>query len=472
MIRGLKIRSGSWFICFAVTEHIEVSMKTFNLVSLGCAKNLVDSELMTGSLLSAGWQMKEDPAEADVLIVNTCGFIQPAVEEAIDEILSLAEYKAEDARRKLVVTGCMVQRYQQKLMEELPEVDLWVGTEGPDRLAMYIEQMIAGAPEVLHLPDRRLMSVEMERALSHPYFSSWLKITEGCDNRCSYCMIPSIRGKLRSREINDLVKEAKLLEEKGVKELNLIAQDLTAYGNDLSTDVNLPILLEKLIDTTSIDWIRLLYLYPNRIDRRLIEIMKGSRRIVPYLDIPFQHVSDAVLKRMNRNYTEKELYSLVDRLRMDIPDLALRTTFLLGFPGETKQDVEAVERFIRDVQFDHLGVFPYANEEGCPSESYSDQIDEEEKLIRVDRILSLQKEISKKKLQRFVGTTQDVLVEGVSAETDLLLQGRTKYQAPEIDGLVYINEGMVNPGEIIEVEITEAHIYDLVGNVKEQKQID
>lgn len=442
-------------------------MKTFNLVSLGCAKNLVDSELMTGSLLSSGWTIVEDPAEASVLVINTCGFIQPAVEEAIDEILILAEYKHADPSKKLVVAGCMVQRYRDALGGELPEVDLWIGTEAPDRMALYIEDMLAGDCEKLQLPQRRLMDSAMERALSHPYFSSWMKITEGCDNKCTYCMIPAIRGKLRSRDMADLVHEAKLLEAKGVQELNLIAQDLTAYGNDLSSDVNLVSLLQSILDNTTIPWIRLLYLYPNRIEPKLIQVMKENKRIVPYLDIPFQHVSDAVLHRMNRHYTQKELRDLIETLRNELPDIALRTTFLLGFPGETEADVVAVERFIREIEFDHLGVFPYANEEGCPSEHYNEQASEEMKQQRVERILSLQKEISMNRLKRFIGTTQQVLVEGLSEETDLLLQGRTRYQAPEIDGLVYINDGVANPGEIVEVEITEAHFYDLVGNVKE-----
>lgn len=442
-------------------------MKTFNLVSLGCAKNLVDSELMTGSLLSSGWTIVEDPAEASVLVINTCGFIQPAVEEAIDEILILAEYKHADPSKKLVVAGCMVQRYRDALGGELPEVDLWIGTEAPDRMALYIEDMLAGDCEKLQLPQRRLMDSAMERALSHPYFSSWMKITEGCDNKCTYCMIPAIRGKLRSRDMADLVHEAKLLEAKGVQELNLIAQDLTAYGNDLSSDVNLVSLLQSILDNTTIPWIRLLYLYPNRIEPKLIQVMKENKRIVPYLDIPFQHVSDAVLHRMNRHYTQKELRDLIETLRNELPDIALRTTFLLGFPGETEADVVAVERFIREIEFDHLGVFPYANEEGCPSEHYNEQVSEEMKQQRVERILSLQKEISMNRLKRFIGTTQQVLVEGLSEETDLLLQGRTRYQAPEIDGLVYINDGVANPGEIVEVEITEAHFYDLVGNVKE-----
>lgn len=446
-------------------------MRTFNLVSLGCAKNLVDSEIMTGTLIASGWQLTQDPAESAVIIVNTCGFIQPAVEEAIDEILSLAKYKEEDSAKKLVVAGCLVQRYQERLVDELPEVDLWVGTEAPDRLADYIERLISGDKSVLHLPARRLMNVSMDRALSHPYFSSWLKITEGCDNRCAYCMIPSIRGDLRSRPVNDLIAEAKLLESKGVKEINLIAQDLTAYGDDLGKKDTLSLLLQNVIGETTIPWIRLLYLYPNRISTDLIEIIRDNQSIVPYLDIPFQHVQDAVLARMNRLYTQKELYILIDNLKKQIPDIALRTTFLLGFPGEKEADIQAVERFMQDVQFDHVGVFPYANEEGCPSEKYGDQIPEEEKQARVDRILSMQRDISKKRLERFIGTTQDVLVEGVSEETDLLLQGRTRYQAPEIDGKVYINEGVVNPGEIVQVEITEAHIYDLVGNVKEQEQM-
>ncbi len=441
-------------------------MTKVHLVSLGCAKNLVDSEVMLGVLENAGWQITDSPEESNILLINTCGFIQPAVEEAIEEILELSKYKEDDPSKKLVVTGCMVQRYKEGLIDELPEVDLFVGTEGILDIVKYIEELSEETDTAsLKLPPRMLMDSTMPRRVSTPFFRSWLKITEGCDNRCSYCMIPSIRGDLRSRSMSDLAVESTRLENGGVKELCLIAQDLTAYGDDLPANTNITQLLKELLTGTTIPWLRLLYLYPSGITDELISIIAENERIVPYLDIPFQHVSDSVLTRMNRRYTNKDLYELVEKLRNKIPNLSLRTTFLLGFPGETDRDILELENFIKDVQFDHLGVFGYANENGCPSEKYDNQCGEDVKQQRVDHILSLQSNISQNKLKRYVGQTMSVLVEGVSRESDLLLEGRTKFQAPEIDGCVYITEGNVNQGDIVDVEITDAQIYDLVGRV-------
>lgn len=441
-------------------------MTKVHLVSLGCAKNLVDSEVMLGVLENAGWQITDSPEESNVLLINTCGFIQPAVEEAIEEILELSKYKEDDPAKKLVVTGCMVQRYKDGLISELPEVDLFVGTEGILDIVKYIEGLGEKTETAsLKLPPRMLMDSTMPRRVSTPFYRSWLKITEGCDNRCSYCMIPSIRGDLRSRSMSDLVVESTRLEQGGVKELCLIAQDLTAYGDDLLANTNITQLLHELIAGTTIPWLRLLYLYPSGITDELISIIADNERIVPYLDIPFQHVSDSVLARMNRRYTNKSLYELIEKLRNKIPHLSLRTTFLLGFPGETDSDILELEKFIQDVQFDHLGVFGYANENGCPSEKFDKQCGKDVKQQRVDHIMSVQSNISQNKLKRYIGQTMSVLVEGVSRESDLLLEGRTKFQAPDIDGCVYITEGNVNQGDIVDVEITDAQVYDLVGKV-------
>ena len=444
-------------------------MKSFHLVSLGCAKNLVDSELMLGGLFENGWQMVDDPDTANVIIINTCGFIQPAVEEAIEEILSMVEIKKSDSQKKLVVSGCMVQRYKDALVEELPEVDLFIGTEGAPVLAVILEDLLnSNTEKQLLLPDRMIMDASMPRSISTPFYRSWLKITEGCDNHCSYCMIPSIRGQLRSRGIEDLISEAKLLEQNGVKELCLIAQDLTAYGDDLDEQSNLEELLNGLLSETTIPWLRLLYLYPTGINDKLINLIKENSRIVPYLDIPFQHVSDHVLKMMKRRYGKKDIYKVVQKLRDAIPDIAIRTTFLLGFPGETEEDIKELEECIKELQFDHLGVFAYTNEEGSVSENFDDQLSEEVKQERVNHVLSLQSSISAVRMKQYIGKTVEVIVEGTSKETDLLLEGRTQYQAPEIDGCVYINEGEVSLGDIVEVEITEAQIYDLVGRVAEK----
>ncbi len=440
--------------------------RIFHLVSLGCPKNLVDSEVVYGLLEEAGWQGVDDPEEAAVLIINTCGFIQPAVEESIEEILQLAAYKYEDPAKKLVVLGCLVQRFREKLEAELEEVDLFVGTEGVPQVAILLDNLVEGKQlDSLIIAAPFLMSSALPRRRSTPFYRAWLKITEGCDNRCSYCLIPSIRGRLRSRSEEDLIEEARGLVAGGVRELSLVAQDLTAYGTDLYGERRLESLVTRLLDETSVDWIRLLYLYPSTVSPELLDIIAGNSRIVPYLDIPLQHVSSKILKAMNRRYTREEVIGLVGAIRNRIPDAALRTTLLLGFPGESEEDVREVEAFLREMELDHVGVFGYANEEGSAAEKFSGQVDEAEKRARLERIITLQAEISQRRLQRFVNTVEPVLIEGVSRETDLLLEGRTRYQAPDIDGCVLINEGDTRFGEIVDVEITEAQTYDLIGRI-------
>ncbi|SHO46177.1 30S ribosomal protein S12 methylthiotransferase RimO [Desulfopila aestuarii] len=446
-------------------------MRSFHLVSLGCAKNLVDSELIIGNMTTEGWRFVEDPEAADLLMLNTCGFIQPAVEEAIEEILELARIKEQHPEQKLVVVGCLVQRYKETLPDELPEVDLFVGTEGCHDMAARVGRLF-GAESVaqVELPDRFIMDSSLPRTLTTPFFRAWFKVTEGCDNRCSYCMIPSIRGNLRSRPIDDLLREACRLEAQGVRELSLIAQDLTAYGNDLGQGTHLTALLERLLRETTIPWLRLLYLYPSGIDERLLALMADNERIVPYLDIPFQHVSSRVLQGMNRRYTSDDLYRLIERIRRYLPEVALRTTFLVGFPGETERDLDELITFLKDSQLDHVGVFPYANEEGCGSEHFPGQVDDEEKLSRRDRILAVQAEISTEIQKKYIGREELVLVEGVSRETDLLLEGRTRFQAPDVDGCVYINDGTANPGDLVKVLIEESQVYDLVGGIVGEAQ--
>lgn len=441
-------------------------MLRFNLISLGCAKNLVDSEVMLGSMNAIGWEHVELPEDADLLLLNTCGFIQSAVEEAIDEILELAKIKEQFPAKKLVVTGCLVQRYKEKLGEDLPEVDLFVGTEGAGDIAQLIAPLFKG--EIRNrvvLPERVLMDSSLPRIVSAPHFRAWLKVTEGCNNRCAYCMIPSIRGNLRSRQIDDLVYESVRLEQQGVKELSLIAQDSTAYGDDLGRDVNIVSLLRELLKKTSIPWIRLLYLYPSGISDELLQLMADNPRIVPYLDIPFQHVSDRVLHQMNRRYTSEALYNLLARVRDHVPDVAIRTTFLVGFPGESEQEFLEIESFLRQVRIDHVGVFAYANEEGCPSEGFTGQLPEGEKQRRCDHLLTVQFDLSKEIQKKYIGKVESVLVEGVNRETDLLLEGRTRFQAPEVDGCVHINDGIANPGDIVQVKICDTQIYDLVGGI-------
>lgn len=441
-------------------------MKTIHLTSLGCPKNFVDSEVILGLLDQCGWKVVEKPEEASVLVVNTCGFIQPAVEESIDVILELAAVKKKSAGTRLVVTGCMVQRYELKLKEEIPEIDLLIGTEGVREIHTILEKLENDAPcPEIHMPERFLMDATLPRILATPPFRAWMKITEGCDNRCSYCMIPSIRGGLRSRTIADLKKEAGLLETKGVRELSLIAQDLTAFGMEKKNRSQLTPLLNELLTATTIPWIRLLYLYPTGIDDELLEFMAANSRIVPYLDIPFQHVSTSILKRMNRPYTTEMLVNLIEKIRRILPEVALRTTFLVGFPGETEVDIEQLATFLSSMRIDHVGVFAYSNEEGSPSEFFDNQISEQEKQERVEHIHTLQASISADIQQKYIGKIEQVLVEGVSQETELLLEGRTRFQAPEIDGCVLINDGIANPGDIVQVRISESHTYDLVGAI-------
>ncbi len=441
-------------------------MAFFHLVSLGCAKNLVDSEVILGSMATSGWQFADDPEDADVLIINTCGFIQAAVEEAISEIFELVKIKECFPDKRLVVVGCLVQRYKEKLVEDLPEVDLFVGTEGAGEIAALIERLnTRDFKQRIILPDRYLMTNETPRVISTPPYRAWLKITEGCNNRCSYCMIPMIRGGLRSRTVEDLVREAKKLESLGVKELSLIAQDSTAYGRDLNNMTSLENLVRQLLEQTTIPWLRLMYLYPTGVTDDLLTLMAMNERVMPYLDIPMQHVNDGILQAMNRRYNGDQLLRVVERIRSRIPDIAIRTTFLVGFPGESEKAFMEIEDFLRKVRIDHVGVFSYANEEGAPSEKFANQVPEKIKSKRVDYLLAVQAEISAKIQKKYIGRVEQVLVEGLSNETELLLQGRTRCQAPEVDGCVLINDGIASPGDIVSVAITDAQVYDLVGGI-------
>lgn len=441
-------------------------MKRLHLVSLGCPKNLVDSEVMLGRLERDGYRVVEDPAAADLLLVNTCGFIGPAVEEAIDEILRLAAFKEDDPDKLLVVTGCLVQRYGADLQKELPEVDLFTGTDGFQEIDLLVRQASQSSGALVDLrPAGFVMDSSSARRLSTPSFRAYLKVTEGCDNLCSYCMIPAIRGRLRSRVVSDLLTEAQNLQAQGVRELTLIAQDLTAYGNDLADGSDLVQLLQGLLAETDIPWIRLLYLYPTGISDKLLQLMKEQSRILPYLDIPFQHVCDTILKKMNRRYTCADLENLLNRIRYYLPECSVRTTLMVGFPGETETDIETMVELLKKWQLDHIGVFRYEDEDGCPAFHFSGKVEDEIMQQRYNRVMEVQAAISRKKQQRYVGRIEPVLVEGISRESDLLLEGRTRFQAPEIDGCVYITAGEANVGELAQVRITEAHTYDLVGEL-------
>jgi ribosomal protein S12 methylthiotransferase len=435
--------------------------------SLGCPKNLVDSEVMSGCLQGAGYHLVGVPEEADLLLVNTCGFIGPAVEEGIDAILALSEVKKARANCKLVVTGCMVQRYGADLQKELPEVDLFLGVDDVAKVVAKLQKLTGAARQRLELQQPHyLMDSATPRALSTPPFRAYLKITEGCSNRCSYCLIPSLRGPLRSRPLADLVREAQLLAAGGTRELTLIAQDLTAYGLDLGPRrERLADLLRALLAETDIPWLRMLYLYPMRLDRTILDLVTANPRILPYFDIPLQHISNRVLKAMNRPYERHAVEELLDAIKERLPEAAIRTTFMVGFPGEKNEDVDELAEFMVARRLNHVGIFTYCNEEGCEAALLPEQCAEEVKEARKERLMELQAEISLGENSRLVGTVQPVLVEGLSRESDLLLEGRTRFQAPEIDGCVYITAGQSTPGAIVEVQITEAHHYDLVGEI-------
>ena len=442
------------------------SHKKLFMVSLGCSKNLVDSEVMLGLLENDGYSVVETPQDADLLLVNTCGFIGSAVKEAVDEILDLTRYKKDDPAKKLVVTGCLVQRYGTELQKELPEVDLFIGTDGFQEI---VERLHGKKPvSPLALPIQQpsfLMDSSLPRKVSTPAHRAYMKITEGCINRCSYCLIPSIRGPLRSRPADDLLAEARRLDAAGVKELTLVAQDLLAYGLDLDRQTNLIRLLQMLLVETGIPWIRLLYLHPARVKEELFKLMADNPRLLPYLDIPFQHVSDRILQGMNRPYTQNRLQQLMITIRNILPEAAVRTTMMVGFPGETEAEIDEMVNFLQEFRFDHLGVFAYANEEGCQAATYGEQCSEEAKEERLQKIMQLQAGISFELLQKFIGRQEQVLVEGLSRESDLLLEGRTRFQAPDIDGCVYITQGTIGPGSLVDVRITEAHTYDLIGEL-------
>ncbi len=435
--------------------------------SLGCPKNLVDSEVISGTLQAAGYLGVAEPELADILLVNTCGFITPAVEEGIDAILALAALKKNKVGRKLVVAGCMFQRNGEELRRELPLEDLFLGVDEIANVAARLAELETGAPvaETQGTPGY-LMDCRTPRLLSTPPFRSYLKITEGCSNRCSYCLIPRLRGPLRSRPLADLVQEAQLLAASGTRELTLVAQDLTAYGLDLGPrSARLTDLLRALLKETEIPWLRLLYLYPMRLNDELLQLVAAEPRVLPYFDIPLQHVNDRLLKAMNRPYTRKSVEVLLSRIRGLLPEAAVRTTFMVRFPGETESEVAELAGFMSVQKLNNVGNFCNSNEEECAAAKLPGQVEEEVKSARRDRLMGLQAEISLAHNRQLVDTIQPVLVEGVSEESDLLLEGRTRFQAPEIDGVVYITAGNCKSGEIVEVRITEAHHYDLVGEI-------
>jgi len=436
-------------------------------VSLGCPKNLVDSEVMMGQLVARGHELTPDPSQAEVLVVNTCSFIDPAKKESVDTILEMAEYKKVGRARKLIVAGCLVERYRGDIRQELPEVDALIGTNELESIVALCEGMEAprGAEPYLYHD-------LTPRVLATPRHFAYIKIAEGCDHPCTFCVIPQYRGKFRSRRFESVVSEATRLFRQGVREINLIGQDTTCYGEDFGLADGLAHLLARLaqIETSHRKWIRFLYAYPNKITQKLLDTLAEHGDLVKYIDMPLQHASARVLKRMKRGSSGSLFLKLLDRIRRTIPGVAIRTSLIVGFPGETAEDFAELCQFVEAAKFDNLGVFAYSDEDSSASFALDGKVDGRTIQNRKRRLMAMQRKIARARNRSLVGAEVPVLVEGPSPETDLLWAGRTATQAPEIDGVTLINdfEGEEpRPGEIRRLRVTEAHDYDVVGTLLE-----
>jgi ribosomal protein S12 methylthiotransferase len=435
-------------------------------VSLGCPKNLVDSEVMMGQLASHGHELTPHPDQADVLVVNTCSFIDPAKKESIDTILEMAEYKKTGRAKKLIVAGCLVERYRDQIRLQMPEVDAVIGTNEIEQIVPLCEGV-----EVAPNPFEPYLYHDLTpRVLATPPHFAYIKIAEGCDHPCTFCVIPQYRGKFRSRRFESVVSEATRLFRQGVREINLIGQDTTCYGEDFGLKDGLPTLLARLaqIDTPGEKWVRFLYAYPNKVTQRLLDTMAQHPALVKYIDMPLQHASARVLKRMKRGASGEIFLKLIDRIRRTIPGVAIRTSMIVGFPGETAEDFEEICQFVQAARFDRLGVFSYSDEDSSASYGLDGKVDGRTIYQRKRRLMAVQRKIARARNRQLIGSEVSVLVEGVSKETDLLWESRLPTQAPEIDGVTLINdfEGREpKPGEIRRLKITEAHDYDLVGTL-------
>ncbi|MGN0354772.1 MAG: 30S ribosomal protein S12 methylthiotransferase RimO [Muricoprocola sp.] len=437
-------------------------------ISLGCDKNLVDSERMIGLLTEKGYEITDDEAQADIIVINTCCFIHDAKEESIENILAMSEYRKNGSCKALVVTGCLAQRYQKEIVEEIPEVDAVLGTASYDEIVDTVEEILKGQ-KVLSFQDiNRLPVVKAKRIVTTGGHYAHLKIAEGCDKHCTYCIIPKIRGNFRSVPMEELLAEARELADQGVKELILVAQETTLYGKDLYGKKSLHILLKELCKIQGIRWIRILYCYPEEIYDELIETIRDEKKICHYLDLPIQHASDRILKRMGRRTTRKQLEEIVAKLRKEIPDIILRTTLITGFPGETQEDHEELMEFVDEMEFDRLGVFTYSQEEDTPAAVMEDQIEEETKLDRQEELMELQQEVSMDKNDAKVGTTVLAMVEGYLTDENVYV-ARTYGDAPGIDGYLFINTSeTLMSGDFVKVKITGALEYDLIGEIEDE----
>lgn len=455
------------------SSDVSIQNKKVHFISLGCPKNLVDSEIMAGTLMKDGFSVVADAELADTVVVNTCGFIEDSKQESIQRILDMASLKEQGKIKKIVVAGCLTQRYKNDLVEGLPEADLFVGSGEFQNISKILKNHELGEVKntFFNLPTY-LQEENTPRVNSQPGHRAYLKISEGCMKRCAFCAIPLIRGNLQSRKIENIVNEAKLLAASGVKELIIISHDFTDYGFDLKRKdpqaVDAPVeLLRALADVDGIKWIRLLYLYPDGITEEMIDLIKNNSKFVKYFDMPLQHINDQVLQKMNRKMTRAEITQALNLIRKEIPDAVIRTQFIVGFPGETQESFEELLQFITEQKFDRVGCFKYSPEENTPAGKMLEQVDEEIKQARYEAVMEVQQNISREKHKEFIGKTLEVVVEGYSEETDLLLQGRMSQQAPDIDGVVLINDGQAEIGSFVKVKITDSMEYDLIGEIVE-----
>lgn len=436
------------------------------MISLGCPKNQVDAEHMLAMMDAEGWEIVDYVDGCDVVIVNTCGFIDDAKKEAIENILDMVELKKEGVISKIIVTGCLAQRYKDEIVKEIPEVDAVVGIGANGDIIKTVEEVMSGVDTIEKYPPQCELPLEGQRILTTPQYWAYLKIGEGCSNRCTYCTIPSIRGNMRSRSMENIIDEAKQLAELGVKELILIAQDTTSYGLDLYGELKLPELLNELCKIDSIEWIRLLYCYPDRITDELIETMKNQEKIVNYIDLPLQHADDKILKAMNRRGDQALIRSVISKLRSEIPDVVIRTTFIVGFPGEGEEKFETLAEFVNEIEFDRLGVFTFSPQEGTPAYDMDNQVEDDVKTRRGEVIMQDQYSIMEEKNNEKIGKTYKVVVEDYDGYSDSYT-GRTYMDAPEIDGLVkFTSHKDLDIGDFVDVEIFDIEDYDLIGEAK------
>lgn len=435
------------------------------MVSLGCSKNLVDSERMLYKIRERGYKLVTDPAKANVVIINTCGFIQSAKEEAIETILELAKLKEEGTVRKIIVTGCLSQRYKEEMAEEFKnEVDAVVGIGSDDDIISIIDRVLANE-HIVEFKDKLSLSLTGKRIISTLPFFTYLKIAEGCSNCCSYCAIPMIRGKFRSVPMDDVLAEAEWLANNGITEINVVAQDSTRYGEDLYGVSKLPELLKKLCRIDGLKWIRVLYCYPERITDELIDVIASEPKIVKYIDVPIQHSDEKILSAMGRGGSEAELRALFNKLRERIDGIIIRTTLITGFPGETEEQFESLAEFVKEMEFDRLGCFPYSEEEGTKAAAMEDQVDEEVREHRAEIIMQQQQLISERKNSEMIGRTVEAVVEGYDQWGECYF-GRTPSDAPDIDGKIFFNSGeKFSVGQFVRVKVTEVLDYDLMGDV-------